>query len=120
MKEKEQDKNFYIYSIEYFHNRRSLRDILLEQDKVDGCVVSPILLCKKDIYVIDKKFDQEFISMNFFRPIRVKFEGEILARWKKKSKNTNHTLILGFGRSLILRHYSEDIINKLRELKLIL
>lgn len=56
----------------------------------------------------------------FFRPIRVKFEGEILARWKKKSKNTNHTLILGFGRSLILRHYSEDIINKLRELKLIL
>lgn len=64
---KKQDKNFYIYSIRYSCNCRSLRDILLERYKrVEGCVVSPILLCKKDIYVIDKKFDQEFIFMDFF------------------------------------------------------
>lgn len=119
---KEQDKFFYIYSIKKnLLIGKGFRD-LLARNHIEGCIVSFGLERDGDysIYILDKKFESDFIFIDEFRPTYSRFEGEVLAEWKKKSKNTNHTLVLSFGRTQLLSHYSEGIIKKLRELDLIL
>ena len=116
-----ENKNFYIYSI-----KKNLligigfRDTLA-RNNIEGCIVSFGLEKDNDysIYILDKKFESNIINIDRYRPIYVKFEGEVLADYKERSKNTNHILALSFGKKQLLRHYSEGIIKKLRELNLL-
>ncbi len=117
-----ENKIFYIYSIEKkLLIGKEFSDILA-RNHIEGCIVSFGLEKDSDysIYILDKKFESDLIFIDEYRPIYSRFEGEVLAEWKKKSKNLNHTLSLGFGRVQLLSHYSEGIIKKLRELELIL
>ena len=119
---KEQNKIFYIYSIKKeLLIGKSFRD-LLARNHIEGCIVSFGLEKDNDysIYILDKKFESDFVFIDEYIPIYSKFEGEVLVDYKERSKNTNHTLVLSFGRAQLLRHYSEGIIKKLRELKLII
>lgn len=115
------EKNFYIYSvnIKSVFKSTSIRDILVSM-RIGGCFVSSEYI--KDevfIYILDTKLESELIFNRYVRPILLKYHGMISPKKKKRSKNYKHTLCLGFGKNMIVKHYSEGIIKELKRLNLI-
>ena len=116
-----EEKDFYIYLVNSKFAKRStsIRDILVPR-KICGCFVSPKFIKENNfIYILDTKIESELIFNPYVRPIPMKFLGVISSKWKIRSKNYKHALCLGFGKCLVVKHYSEGIIKKLHELKLI-
>ena len=112
------EKDFYIYLVNIKSKNRSIsiRDILVLR-KICGCFG----FIKGEVYIIlDTKIESELIFNPYIRPIPLKYLGTASSKWKIRSKNNKHILCLGFGKELIVKHYSEGIIKKLRELNLIL
>ena len=109
------EKNFYIYSvsIKSVSKSISIRDMLVSMG-IGGCFVSPEYI--KDgvfIYILDTKLDSEFISNPYIRPIPLKYHGSVSSIWKQRSNNYKHILCLGFGKDMIVKHYSKGLIKNL-------
>ena len=109
------EKNFYIYSvsIKSVSKSISIRDMLVSMG-IGGCFVSPKYI--KDgvfIYILDTKLDSEFISNPYIRPIPLKYHDSVSSIWKQRSNNYKHILCLGFGKDMIIKHYSKGLIKNL-------
>ena len=116
-----EEKDFYIYLVNSKFAKRSIsiRDNLIPR-KICGCLVFPKFTKENNkIIILDTKIESELIFNPYVRPIPMKFLGVISSKWKIRSKNYKHILCLGFGKYLVIKHYSEGIIKGLRELKLI-